>query len=155
VVIGDGRLRPSLERRVPAQVRPRIRWTGFSGEPATVAALYHNADVLVLPSDCEPWAVVINEAVAAGLAIVASDVVGAAAELVRDGVNGRIFPAGDAAALAGRLLEVTDPANVDRMKAASAGVLADWRARGDPVQGLRRALVDAGVIRPAAHAGSG
>jgi glycosyltransferase involved in cell wall biosynthesis len=155
LVIGDGPLRPSLERRVPAQVRARVRWTGFSGEPGTVAALYHNADVLVLPSDYEPWAVVINEAAAAGLAIVASDVVGAAAELVRDGVNGRVFPAGDAAALAGRLFDVTDSANVDRMKAASEGVLADWRARGDPVRGLRRALVDTGVFRPATRGGPG
>ena len=101
---------------------------------------------LALPSDVEPWAVVINEAAAAGLASIASDVVGAAAELVRDGVNGRVFPAGDRSALIVALRDVTDPANADRMKAASALVLADWRRRADPVAGLRGALQSTGVL---------
>jgi hypothetical protein len=72
--------------------------------------------------------------------------VGAAAELVRDGVNGRVFPPGDLRALTHSLLEVTDPARIDAMKAASAGVLADWRRVADPIQGLRRGLEASGVL---------
>ena len=62
---------------MPEALRSRVVWTGFldHGEPAFV---YHSADVLVLPSDREPWALVIQEAMAAGLTVVASDVVGAA-----------------------------------------------------------------------------
>ncbi|MGH7214803.1 MAG: glycosyltransferase family 4 protein [Tepidisphaeraceae bacterium] len=146
LIVGDGPLRAALERRVPAELRGRVMWTGFIDDQQTVTALYRASDVLVLPSDREPWAVVINEAAGAGLAIVASDVVGAAAELVQDGVNGRVFPAGDGRALTDALLDVTDPARIDAMKAASAPVLDDWRRRGDPVQGLRRALRFAGVI---------
>jgi glycosyltransferase involved in cell wall biosynthesis len=146
LIIGDGPLRAALQARVPDALKPRVSWAGFIDDAKAVTALYRASDVLVLPSDVEPWAVVINEAAAAGLAIVASDVVGAAAELVRDGVNGRIFPAGDAAALRAALLDVTDPGRTDAMKTASASVLADWRRRGDPVEGLRRALEFTGVL---------
>lgn len=149
LVVGDGPLRESLAKRVPAALSGRVTWTGFLDDQKTVTALYKSCDVLVLPSDYEPWAVVINEAAAAGLAIVASDVVGAAAELVRDGLNGRTFPAGDGTALTAALRDVTAPGRTDAMKATSAAVLADWRKRGDPVEGLRAALARFHVL-PAA-----
>jgi glycosyltransferase involved in cell wall biosynthesis len=68
--------------------------------------LYAAADVLVLPSIPtrafrEPWGLVVNEAMNQGLAVIASDAVGAAAGgLVRHERNGLIVPAGDARALA-------------------------------------------------------
>jgi glycosyltransferase involved in cell wall biosynthesis len=146
LIVGDGPERERLAARLPADLAPRVTWTGFLDDQRAVGAIYRLSDVLVLPSDFEPWAVVINEAAAAGLAIVASDVVGAAAELVRDGVNGHVFPPGDVAALETALRDVTAADRIDAMKAASAEVLADWRRRGDPVAGLRRALRWAGVL---------
>jgi len=145
VVVGDGNLRQALQGRLTPELASRVTWTGFVDDQATVSALYRLSDALVLPSDYEPWALVINEAAAAGLAIVASNVVGAAAELVRDGYNGRVFPPGDLNALTKCLLEVTDGAKIDAMKAASAVMLADWRKRGDPVDGLRRAMIAGGI----------
>lgn len=140
VMMGDGPMRPALEQRVPEGLRSRIIWTGFIDRQEMVSAIYRCCDVLVLPSDYEPWALVVNEAAAAGLAIVASDVVGAAAELVRDGINGYCFAPGNLSELADRLLKTTDPAAIDRLKAGSAEMLADWRRRGDPIAGLRQAL---------------
>jgi len=46
-----------------------------------------------------PWALVVIEALAAGCPVISSDVVGAAWELIEDGVNGRIFPSGDLGSL--------------------------------------------------------
>ncbi len=135
-----------LKERVPLELAGRVSFTGFVDNQETVSALYRSSDVLCLPSSYEPWGVVVNEAAAAGLAIIASDVVGAAAELVRDRVNGRIVPAGDPKALAEALLEVTEPKRIDRMRRSSPAVLADWRRRGDPVQGLRKALAWAKVL---------
>jgi glycosyltransferase involved in cell wall biosynthesis len=146
VIVGDGPLRGELERKVPAALRSRVIWTGFHDEQSTVNAIYRASDVLVLPSDYEPWAVVINEAAAAGMAIVSSNVVGAAAELVRDGVNGRLFPPGDLGQLTACLLDVTDSSRTEMMKGASAEVLKEWRKRGDPVEGLREAMRSVGVI---------
>jgi glycosyltransferase involved in cell wall biosynthesis len=138
--------RMPLQERVPADLRDRVIFTGFLEQQWMINAIYRASDVLCLPSDREPWALVINEAAAAGQAIVASDAVGAAAELVRDGCNGRVFPRGDLKALVGALLDVTAPDRIDTMRANSAAVLADWRARGDPIAGLRNALRSVKVI---------
>jgi glycosyltransferase involved in cell wall biosynthesis len=147
VIAGDGPLRQSLQALIPAEFTPRISWTGFIDDQATLSAIYRLSDILVLPSDYEPWALVINEAAAANLAIVSSSVVGAAAELVQDGVNGRLFPKGDLAKLSQCLLEVTDPRRIEKLKSASRQVLQQWRIRGDPVHGLRQALQSAGTIQ--------
>jgi glycosyltransferase involved in cell wall biosynthesis len=146
LVIGDGPLRAELEGLIPAALKSRVLWTGFLDNQKTISALYRASDVLVLPSRYEPWAVVVNEAVAAGMAMVCTNVVGAAEELVRDGVNGRLFPPGDLAELTKALRDVTKNGEIDRLKAGSAGVLADWRKRADPVDGLRQALVATGVL---------
>jgi glycosyltransferase involved in cell wall biosynthesis len=146
VIIGDGVLSNELKARVPAALQWRVTWTGFIGDQARISAIYRASDVLICPSDYEPWAVVINEAAAAGLAIVASSVVGAAAELVKDGINGRLFPAGDLRALTECLRDVTSAGSINWLRAGSADVLADWQRRGDPVEGIRRALRFAGVI---------
>jgi glycosyltransferase involved in cell wall biosynthesis len=146
LLIGDGPLRQMLGSRVPQHLYRRIIWTGFLGEQDVISALYRVSDVLVLPSDFEPWALVINEATAAGLAVVCSDIVGAAADLVQDGMNGRIFAKGNRESLLECLVDVTDPGRIDRMKAASTGILTEWRKHSDPVSGLRSALVSAHIL---------
>lgn len=146
VIVGDGSLRQELQSLVPEALASRVKWLGFQNDQAMVSAVYRNADALCLPSEHEPWALVINEAAAAGLAVLSSDVVGASAELVRDGVNGKFFRSGDLQSCTDALRDVTDPANIDRYRAASPGVLADWRHRGDPVAGLRMALQDCGIL---------
>lgn len=51
--------------------------------------------------DREPWGLVVNEAMHAGLPVIASDAVGAAAGgLVRDGENGLVAPERDSSSLA-------------------------------------------------------
>lgn len=145
VIVGQGPDRESLEARVPAHIRNRVKFVGFIGDQRTINALYRNCDCMVLASEYEPWALVVNEAAAGGLALICSEVVGAAAELVREGVNGCLFPPGDVRALAACMLEVSDKVNLSRMKTASAEVVADWRRRADPVDGLRAALDAVGI----------
>jgi glycosyltransferase involved in cell wall biosynthesis len=145
LVAGAGPLEVALRQRVPQVVQSRIIWTGFL-EQEQLNLAYHSADVLVLPSDHEPWAVVVQEAMSAGLAVVASDVVGAAHELVADGAGGRVFPAGNVEALRQALVEVTDEQQIDQFKKTSPLVLKAWRKRVDPVAEVRRALGDLGVL---------
>ena len=92
VILGDGDLKESLQKSVPSCLQDRIFWIPFQSEQQEVSAIYRACDLLVLPSNYEPWALVINEAVAAGLAVVATAVVAAAAELVVDGENGYLVP---------------------------------------------------------------
>jgi glycosyltransferase involved in cell wall biosynthesis len=147
IIAGDGPERARLAAQFEPALQCRVHFLGFINEPEKLAALYAACDALVLPSEFEPWGVVVTEA-ATRLALVCSSQVGAASDLVEDHHNGRTFQSGDAAALTEALREVTDPANIDRMKAASPRVLAAWRARTDPVLGLRRALRFAGLPLP-------
>jgi glycosyltransferase involved in cell wall biosynthesis len=145
VIVGDGVDRQKLKAMVPSALSARVIWTGFLDDQAVVSSIYRACDILVLPSDFEPWALVINEAVAAGMAILSSNVVGAAAELVREGVNGKLFEPGNLAELKKAMLELTEADKIDRLKGGSAGMLADWRARADPVDGLLAALKSVAV----------
>jgi len=146
VIVGDGPLRDDLKRRVPAAWEQRVKWCGFVSEAERLASIYKACDMLVLPISEDAWALVVNEALAAGLAVIVSNVVGAADDLVRDGENGRVFPPGDVSALASCIEDVIAPSNLERYKAASAAILRDWRTRGDPVAGLRAALRTIGVL---------
>lgn len=68
-----------------------------------LAAEFSRADCLVLPSRNDSYAMVVTEALAAGLPAIVSEMVGAK-DLIREGENGWIVPAGDAAPLAERML---------------------------------------------------
>jgi hypothetical protein len=130
-----------------------VRFIGFVPDPKQLAALYHLSDVLVVPSDSEAWGLVVNEAMAAGLAVIASHVVGAIPELVYPGMNGLIFHRGDVAGLADAMRSLTQqPGVLEAMQQRSPPILRYWRRRGDPVAGLRQALERACVIQPRPHA---
>jgi glycosyltransferase involved in cell wall biosynthesis len=144
VIAGDGPERAHLTALVIPALRSRVHFLGFIDRPESLAAIYGASDVLALPSDYEPWGVVVTEA-ATRLALVCSSQVGAAPDLIEDHRNGLIFEAGNRTSLLMALREVTEPLNIDRMKAASPTILAAWRARMDPVSGLRQALRSVGV----------
>lgn len=145
LIVGGGVLADELRRRVPASLQARVKWTGFL-EQQQLAQAYHAADVMILPSDREPWAVVVQEAMAAGLIVVASDVVGAAHEILQDESSGRIFPAGDLDQLTSALLVVTGDGQLDRIKACSRTALRVYRETVNPVSEIRRALTDVQVL---------
>jgi len=71
--------------------RPGVEWLGFV-QPGDLPEVMSSASCMVTPSRYEPWAVVVHEAAAAHLPIIASYEVGACTYFVRDGVNGRIIP---------------------------------------------------------------
>jgi glycosyltransferase involved in cell wall biosynthesis len=145
VMVGDGPLRAGLEASVPRELQKRIIWTGFLDDDAAVAGIYATSDILLLPSDYEPWGVVIVEAAAAGLAIVASDVVGAAPELVQSGRNGALFASGNLTSLVAALQETTHDRLIDDQKRKSRLVLQEWLDQCDPVVGFRSALKHCGL----------
>ena len=122
-------------------------------DPERLRDVYAASDVLVVPSVPtrtfrEPWGLVVNEAMDQGLAVIATDAVGAAAGgLVRDGANGRIVPAGDERALAAALAELAGDSRLraEMGAAGAADVLAyDYDAWAD---GFSRALASVGVSR--------
>jgi glycosyltransferase involved in cell wall biosynthesis len=145
LIVGYGPLGDELRRRVPESLRQRVVWTGFLEGTENVLA-FHAADMLVLPSDQEPWALVVQEAMAAGLVVVASNIVGAAHELVEDQVSGRIFAAGNLPQLIQAIRDVTDSTAFTRYNQRSQEAMASYRKNVQPVSEIRRALRDAGVL---------
>lgn len=112
VLVGDGPLRDEVrhfEARLP------VRCTGFVNQ-ADLPHWYASGDVLVLPSESEPWGLVVNEAMACGLVPVVSDSVGCGPDLV-SGI-GEIVPVGDIDQLAQAMLRAAqdDPARRERVR---------------------------------------
>jgi glycosyltransferase involved in cell wall biosynthesis len=111
---------------LPPGMCRRIRYAGFQA-PDSLPRFFAQADVFVLPSRYDGWGVVVNQALGAGLPIIASDQVGAARDLVRTGENGFIFPAGDTAALASAMQRyATTPELAEQHGAVSRGLRAEW-----------------------------
>jgi glycosyltransferase involved in cell wall biosynthesis len=113
-VIGDG---PGLEglKQLAGGAADRIRFHGFVNQ-TEMPTLLGAADAFVLASEVEPWGLAANEAMACGLPAVCSDRCGCAADLIREGVTGFVYPVGDVGALVGRLDRLrADPAAARRM----------------------------------------
>ena len=110
LILGDGPLREEVrhfEARLP------VRCLGFVNQ-ADLPGWYASGDVLVLPSEGEPWGLVVNEGMACGLVPVVSDAVGCGPDLV-DGV-GEIFPVGKVDELADALARASRDACSRREK---------------------------------------
>ena len=121
-----------------------VCFTGFVNQSA-LPRYYGACDVFVLPSSDEPWGMAINEAMCAGLPIVASSEIGCVPDLVRDGLNGRIFPAGNIMALAEALGSLLPDTGLrDRMGQASRDIIARW-SYAECEAGLAAALAAVGV----------
>lgn len=103
-IAGDGPLRGLAE--AAAAVDPRIRLVGHVAGQA-LSDVYRRADVLVVPSLYEPWGLVVHEGLAHGLAVVATDQVGAGDDLIDAGTNGYVVPAASSEALADAMRSVS------------------------------------------------
>jgi glycosyltransferase involved in cell wall biosynthesis len=125
VLAGGGPERETL-RELGARLGVDVSLTGDLSEE-DLAAQYVAADVFALLSRHEPWGVVVNEAAASGLPLVLSASVGAAHDLLRDGENGFLVPAGDVHAAAVALRRVADdPALRRGMGARSRELVRGW-----------------------------
>jgi glycosyltransferase involved in cell wall biosynthesis len=104
VIVGDDPYEP--DSRYLAQVRAseNVEQAGWVDD---AAGLMRQLDVLVAPSHQEPFGTVLAEAMAVGTPVVATRV-GGLAEVVDDGVTGRLVEPGDPAALAAAVREVLE-----------------------------------------------
>jgi glycosyltransferase involved in cell wall biosynthesis len=117
--VGQGPLAPALRARAQALgVSGHIL---FLGNRSDVPDLMGAADLLCLPSYFEGHPLVILEALAAGLPVVASRSLGIT-EAIRDGESGLLFPFDNAPVLAHTLARLlADPALQARLRAAGPG----------------------------------
>ncbi len=120
VVVGDGPCRPGAAATVQRLgISAAVHFVG-QVSAADLPRYYSGADVFCSPAlGGESLGIVLLEAMAAGVPVVASDIPGYR-ETVRHGLDGWLVPAGDAGAFAAAILAVlTDPAVAQRYREAS------------------------------------
>lgn len=137
VIVGDGPLRAALEAQAEqAGLSDAVR---FMGDRHDVPRLLTGMEVFALTSTSEGYSVALLEACASSLPIVATDV-GGNREIVRHGVNGRLVPSGDAAAIATALIALLrggeQAAAMGRAGYAWAQAEASFRTMAERYHGL-------------------
>jgi glycosyltransferase involved in cell wall biosynthesis len=105
VFVGDGPERSALLEHAAATNPGSIQIVGFA-QREELAAYYALADIFVFPTHTDPWGLVVNEAMACGLPVIASQATGCVVDLVAHGRNGRIVSVGNVQELAAAMADL-------------------------------------------------
>jgi glycosyltransferase involved in cell wall biosynthesis len=92
-IVGEGPLYQSLVKTL-RPVSERVEFVGFR-DWHELPHEYARADVLCAPSRYDGWGLVVPEGLASGLAVIATNRMGAALEFLETGSNGWLIPADD------------------------------------------------------------
>ncbi len=152
-VAGTGPLRDELTRQARKSAGDAIKFLGFV-PPDDVKAIAANSELFVLPSTYEPHGIVVSEAMAVGTPVIASDVCGAAGDLVVPGKTGWIFKSGSTESLGDALATATS--SRDRLRAMRPDcqqLFAHWYDLYCPERRIPEALAKA-LRHEATRAGS-
>jgi glycosyltransferase involved in cell wall biosynthesis len=143
LLVGNGPLEAEVRREAAGD--PTIFFAPFQNQ-AAMPRTWAAGNVVVVCSQSETWALVVNEAMCLGRAVIVSDHVGCAEDLVEHGKNGLIFPTGNVPALARCLEEAL--ASPERLRA--------WGARSlEIVSRYSYATTTAGLSRALASVAEG
>jgi glycosyltransferase involved in cell wall biosynthesis len=148
VFAGEGPLREQLEFAAGTLgVASRVRFLGFVNQPM-LPAVYRSADVMVLPSEYEPFGVVVNESMCCGCPVIASDRVGSARDLVAPTEDSFIYRCGDVEALTRLLRRVaTDRALLESVSRACLAHIRTWSPEHNIAATMTAIRIAAGRVR--------
>jgi glycosyltransferase involved in cell wall biosynthesis len=125
LMVGSGESKEDLESLARRLGLARVIFAGFVNQ-ASLAGILRSVDVFVLPSESEPWGLIVNEAMCAGLPVIVTDEVGAAIDLVTPD-NGFIYGVGDVETLANSLeVLVRDGERRRTMGLESLRIIREW-----------------------------
>ncbi len=127
LLVGNGTLGSQL--KLKAKPYPNIHFIDFQNQ-SYMPVIYQACDLFCLPSKgpAETWGLAINEAMACAKPILVSDKVGAAANLVKPGVNGAIFKAGSLTDMMNNLTQLIKGGKnqLIKMGGHSKELIKDW-----------------------------
>ncbi|RZL50479.1 MAG: glycosyltransferase [Pedobacter sp.] len=109
-------------------IEERVHFMDFRNQ-SMMPVVYQACDLFCLPSSGpgETWGLAVNEAMSAGKAILVSDKVGCAMDLVMENQNGRIFKSGDIDDLKNKLILLTNkPSKLTQMGNKSSAIIKNW-----------------------------
>src|SRR6185295_16628976 len=125
VLAGDGPERGALEAEARSLgLGGRVVFPGYIPYPE-LPALYATADLFVHPATEERWGVSVQEALACGLPVIASERVGAGRDLIEPGRNGFRYAGGNVETLGLKLVAALALPRAE-VEAASREILARW-----------------------------
>lgn len=149
LLVGTGEMREALKQNAALEPALPVQFAGFVNQ-SRLPATFATADIFVLPSEDEPWGLIFNEAMCAGLPVLGSSEIGCVGDLVRPGENGEVFDARDVKGLVAALRPlVDDPPLRRRYGARSREIISHW-SFVENLAGLRSALASVGIGKPVA-----
>ncbi|MGH8560328.1 MAG: glycosyltransferase family 4 protein [Methylococcales bacterium] len=139
VFVGSGSEEQRLREYVEQHSVQDVYFLGFRNQ-SELPKLYAISAVFVLPSENEPYGLIVNEVMCAGLPVVATDEIGAVADLVTHGENGLLYSTGDIAALSQCLESLVGDQELRRfMGMRSLERISNWSYQ-QCAEGLKNAL---------------
>jgi glycosyltransferase involved in cell wall biosynthesis len=121
VIVGNGELEGKLKETAAAN--KNVIFVDFQNQ-GKMPLVYRLGDAFILPSQSETWGLAINEAMACGRAVIASDRCGGAIDLIENGYNGYVFPHANVEGLVTAVREVKK--NHAEMGRRSADRIKKW-----------------------------
>ena len=139
LIIGDGVEMQNLRVMVKESYRFNIKFLGFKNQ-TELPNYYALADIFVLPSEQEPWGLVVNEVMNANCAIIVSSEVGASKDLIESYETGMIFNAGSLVDLEKKLMLLCEnPVLIRKISKGAQDRINNWSYKED-IDGLHNAL---------------
>ena len=125
VFVGNGVLEYGLRFKVKNDNIANVYFMNFQNQ-TQMPVIYQACDLFCLPSRSETWGLAVNEAMACGKAILVSDKVGCAIDLVND-QNGRVFESENLVDLSQKLIALTnDQSTLKKMGEKSLKYIEKW-----------------------------
>ena len=127
LLVGDGPLRDEVARHLsPAPTK----WvTPGYVKYSDLPSYYAISDLFVHPAQSEPYGVSVQEAMACGLPVITSSMVGAATDFLELGINGDVFPVDDVDRLAELLINYSTRDHDASMSDVSRRKAEEWSYR--------------------------
>lgn len=123
LLVGNGVNEPELKKQADLSVaKNNIHFIDFVNQ-ADIPVIYQAADIYCLPSTSETWGLSINEAMACNKAILVSDKIGCAIDLVKENYNGAIFKSNDEKSLADALTALTRSKTILQEYGKNSGII--------------------------------
>ncbi len=130
LLVGNGYLEKNIKLKVellPNEMKNRIHFLDFQNQ-SLMPDIYKCCDVFILPSKgpSETWGLSVNEAMAAGKAVIVSDKCGCYYDLVKEGINGYVFKSNELDSLVSAMNKFKNREIAFKMGLQSKEIISDW-----------------------------
>ncbi len=143
-VMGHGDLENRLKVMIPREWKGLIDFVGFK-DWHELPSVYAQHDILVAPSRYDGWGLIVIEGLAAGMPVIATDMMGSALDFIRHGENGWMIPAGNKEFIY-KALKETMNAPLSRMRIPARASVECWTLERAVVRWCD--LADAALTKP-------